>query len=140
MRSLGVAAHAGGIPGGKDRWVASADRAQSLYQLHLGHHYVMIHLSAFSRPHGWMAFCEEEPCMSLCPGHLAGRSSHIPPVPGARLHPHTCTLTQPHPSGSTALGRDWWDPPLQTTSPDHRVTTWTDNRLTNLYFSKKKFF
>ena len=98
--------------------------------LHLCHRYVMTHLSALSRPHGWMAVRKSR--VSLSPGHLAGRRSHIPICPCSRAAPHPCTLTQPHSSGSTALGQDWWDPCCPTTSPDHKVTTSTPNRQSQI--------
>ena len=117
-------------PSGAGRWAASADRAQRLCWLHLCHRYVMTHLSALSRPHGWMAVRKSR--VSLSPGHLAGRCSHIPICPCSRAAPHPCTLTQPHSSGSMALGQDWWEPSCPTTSPDHKVTTSTPNRQSQI--------
>lgn len=56
-----------------------------------------------------------------------------------------CTHTHAHSHSHTRVGPQPWGgtggiPPCQTISPDHKVTTWTDNRLTNVYFSKKKNF
>ena len=130
--------------GGKGQ-VASADRAQSLYRLHLGHRYVMTHLSAFSRPCGWMAFCEEEPlCHSAQATWLEGAHTS-PPSPGLG-----CTHTHAHSHSHTRVGPPPWGgtggiPPCQTTSPDHKVMTWTDNRQSHIVaqiytFLKKKFF
>lgn len=102
----------------------------------------MTHLSASLRPHGWTAFCEQELCLSLCLGHLAGRCSYIPSCPWGSaapipMHTHTATPEWVHGPGAGLVGFPPARPPPLTTWGRRELTTIT-NSSSNLYFSKNK--